>query len=256
MALSYNGWPASRYPGSIGIVRFEPFPGHPFPAGVKGGDVHTIFTYLVKQLDARVEPIEEYRAGDEWGYYYKTSANSNSLSCHASGTAIDYNATQHPNGRRGTWTSSQLRTIRAIQAECSGVVFWLGDASRVPDEMHFEIRASYGAVAAAARKIRGGGVAPATLPKPTPKPEPNRRPVYRIRWFKSTGKPAAAYLCTMFLAEWTQDWWEDTAVWIPNTADLATWKKRGVNEDNTGLNPYPIRPSIHFVGGPYAEAAT
>lgn len=154
MVASYNGWPASRDPDAIGIVPFEPIPGHDFPGGVKGGDVHTIFTYLVRQLNARVEPIEFYPAGDEWGYFFKDSANSPSLlSCHSSGTAVDYNAVRHPNGRRGTWTAVQVREIRKILDELGGVVRWLYDATRTPDEMHFEIKGSAAEVAAVARRI-------------------------------------------------------------------------------------------------------
>lgn len=157
MPSSYNGWPASRVPSSIGInAAWEPIRGHRFPAGIKGGDVETVMTYVVRQLDARAEPIEHYGPGDEWGYNYKASANSpHLLSCHASGTAFDYNAVRHPNGRRGTWTRSQVATIRAIQSEVGGVVRWLGDATRRPDEMHFEIRGTPASVAVVARRLRG-----------------------------------------------------------------------------------------------------
>lgn len=165
MAASYNGWVASPYPSVIGInTSWEPIRGHRFPGGIKRGDVETVMTYLVRQLDARVEPIEYYRPGDEWGWYYKYSANSPYLlSCHASGTGLDYNATRHPNGVRGTWSASQIREIRKIQAECSGVIRWLGDAVRRPDEMHFEIKGTPYDVMLAARRIKG--LAP---PAPTP----------------------------------------------------------------------------------------
>ena len=34
-----------------------------------------------------------------WGYEFRANVNNPSqLSCHASGTAIDYNANRHPNG--------------------------------------------------------------------------------------------------------------------------------------------------------------
>ncbi len=152
MPSSYNGWPASRNPTSIGVVRFEPIRGHDFPAGVKGGDVATVITYLVRQLDARVEPIEEYRPGDEWGYSYRANVNNpNQLSCHASGTAIDYNAVQHPNRVDYTWTRAQAREIHQIvDDELDGVVKWLEGW----DEMHFEIRGTPSQVRAVAAKIR------------------------------------------------------------------------------------------------------
>ncbi len=156
MATSYNSWAASRDAAAIGInTRWEPIPGHKFPGGIKSGPVEDVFTYLVINLDERVERIELYASGDEWGYNYKQSANSPSLlSCHASGTAIDYNATRHPNGVRNTWSSAQIAEIREIQNELSGVIHWLGDAARVPDEQHFEIRGTAAEVQAAADRIR------------------------------------------------------------------------------------------------------
>lgn len=164
MPVSYNGWTASKYPASIGIVHFEPIPGYDFPAGVKGGDVKVIFTYLVQQLNARVERISHYAPGDEWGYHYKYSANTPSkLSNHSSGTAIDYNATRHPNGVRGTWSSAQVAEIRKILNELSGVVRWLYDATRVPDEMHFEIRGTASQVKAVADRLRNKPEEPFTV---------------------------------------------------------------------------------------------
>ncbi len=155
MTASYNGWPASSSPSAIGINQnWEPIRGHKFPQGTKSGDVETVFTYLVRQLDERVEPIEEYAPGDEWGYSYRANVNNPSqLSCHASGTAIDYNATQHPNRVDYTWSREQTRIIhQIINDELDGVVKWLEGW----DEMHFEIRGTTAQVAAVAKKIRGG----------------------------------------------------------------------------------------------------
>lgn len=167
MATSYNGWFASSNPDAIGVnPDWEPIPGHRFPGGIRGGDVEEVFTYLVVQLDARVEPIEHYAPGDEWGYFFKFSANSPSLlSCHSSATAIDYNATRHPNGVRGTWTAQQVAEIREILAELDGVIHWLYDATGTPDEMHFETRASQAQVTAVANKLRWN-----SQPAPTPPP--------------------------------------------------------------------------------------
>ncbi len=154
MPTSYNGWPASRDPAAIGINRKWAPLGVPFPGGVKGGDVETVLTYVVEQLHARVEPIDLPGLKDEWGWHYKPSANSpNLLSCHSSGTAFDYNATRHPNRKRGTFTAAQVKTIHTILDEVGGVVRWLGDA-RTPDEMHFEIKGTPAQVADVARLLR------------------------------------------------------------------------------------------------------
>ena len=133
MATSYNGWPASPDQSAIGVVKFGDAAGFPFPGGVKSGDVWTVLGYVMTQLHERVEPCV---SGWCWGYSYKQNVNNPSqLSCHASGTACDWNAPDHPNGSSGTFTQAQLGTIYAILDEVQGAVDWLEGY----DEMHFEI---------------------------------------------------------------------------------------------------------------------
>jgi len=157
MPSSYNGWTAG--PGwSVKGGQLEPLvvAGEPFSPGVRKGDVATVLRYVAEQLHKRVEPITKGHGADDWGYAYRANVNNPSqLSCHASGTAIDYNAVLHPNGRRGTWTPAQKAEIGRILGEVGGTVRNLAH-----DEMHFEIVGSATAVAAAARKIRGGPPAP------------------------------------------------------------------------------------------------
>jgi hypothetical protein len=196
MATSYNGWPASSSPSAIGIVHFEPVPGHDFPAGIKGGDVKTVFTYLVQQLHKRVEPIVIYPPGDEWGYAYRANVNNPSvLSCHASGTAIDYNATEHPNRVAYTWTREQAREIhQIIDEELNGVIKWLEGY----DEMHFEVRGSASAVAAVAKKIKAMATTPPT-PPPNELPEEEMPAIY-VYW-KDNRKAGTNYTRYMDVSE-------------------------------------------------------
>jgi hypothetical protein len=240
MATSYNGWPASSSPSAIGInANWEPIKGHKFPAGIKSGDVETVMTYVVRQLDARVEPIEEYAGGDEWGYYYKYSANSpDKLSCHSSGTAFDYNATQHPNGKRGTFTSTQVAAIRKIQNECSGVVYWGGDRNTA-DEMHFEIQGSAAAVKAAATKIKAIGTPPEPAPQPKEDDQVDAIAAYRCIYAKrEKSSDADPYMCV-------EGWW------IANSTELEVWRKKGLLEANKQTSPAAIRSSIAMHGGPF-----
>lgn len=156
MAQSYNGWPASPNPKAIGInAGWAPIPGHTLPGGIKAGDVEVVMTYCAQQLQAHVEPID---AGghDDWGYSYRADRNNASaLSCHASGTAFDWNATRHPNGKRGTFTAAQVETINDIcTRQVAGVVKWGGNFHGTPDEMHFEIDADAQQVAAVAARLR------------------------------------------------------------------------------------------------------
>lgn len=158
MVTSYNGWSAATG-WTVGNGKLAPLvvAGEPFSPGVRAGDVHTVLQYVAQQLHNRVEPVYApgFHAADDWGYSYRINRNANNLSCHASGTAIDYNATRHPNGKSGTFTAAQVREIRKILAEV-GVVHWGGDFTGTKDEMHWEIAGTAAQVAAAAAKIRGG----------------------------------------------------------------------------------------------------
>jgi hypothetical protein len=152
MATSQNGWPVYTSGTHSDLVAIPKIVGR-----VRKGDVATVFTYLVDRFDREVEDVDEGR--DEWGYAYrairgKTSGYSN----HASATALDLNAMQHPLGWVNTFTSTQRAALRRILNDLEGVVRWGGDYSGRKDEMHFEINASAKAVARVASKIRGGSL--------------------------------------------------------------------------------------------------
>lgn len=156
MANSYNGWVASPSAAAIGIDTGFSAAGVAFPGGVKSGPVSVVFRYLIERLDAEVEACHP---GWCWGYEYRANVNNPStLSCHASGTAIDYNAPNHGNGTSvgpnggGGWSAAQYRKIQGILQDLEGVVRWLTSN----DPMHFEIGASAAAVALVAAKISGG----------------------------------------------------------------------------------------------------
>lgn len=154
---SYNGWLASKNPADFGGLDNRTIGGtkYKLAPGVRAGDVATVLFYVAEQLNARVEPISEYAAGDDWGYSYRPNTNNPSqLSCHASGTAFDWNATQHPNGKSGTWTPSEKAEILKILAEVNNVVTVLWGY----DEMHFEICKDAAAVKAAAAKVSGKAI--------------------------------------------------------------------------------------------------
>jgi peptidoglycan hydrolase-like protein with peptidoglycan-binding domain len=158
MPTSYNGWPASPNPADFGGLTPLVVAGESFAPGVRSGDVHTVLEYVARQLHERVEPVvrNDWHQADDWGFAYRANRNDpNSLSCHASATAIDYNATRHPNGRRGTFTLSQVAEIRRILAEVDGCVRWGGAFTGVPDEMHFEIIKNAADVERTADRLRG-----------------------------------------------------------------------------------------------------
>jgi hypothetical protein len=149
MATSQNGWSASADKHAIDVDSNFAIAGVKFPGGVRSGDVSTVLGYVAAQFHARVEPL---RDGWCWGYAYRDISGGSSLSNHSAACAIDINAPSHPMGVRGTFNADQVREIKAIVAECHGVVRWGGTYSR-PDEMHFEIVGTPGQVAYAARQL-------------------------------------------------------------------------------------------------------
>lgn len=168
---SQNGWSAILTSG-VGLVNDRWITGK-----VRSGDVATIFDYLGQRFNAEVEAITKAHS---WGWNYRDIRGATSLSNHASGTAVDYNAPAHPLGKSGTFNAAQQAAIRRILADLGGVVRWGGNYAGRKDEMHFEIVGGASAVAALASRIRAGqlvsnqinGVGPvpaaAAAARPTP----------------------------------------------------------------------------------------
>ena len=151
MATSYNGWYASPNLALRPLV----VAGESFVPGIlDNDDVYTVLRYVAEQMHERVEPIvrDDWHQMDDWGFNYRPTTNDNSLSCHASGTAIDYNATRHPFGVWNTFTPAQVNTVHDIIDDLP--IVWGGDYRNTPDDMHFEIMGNAAAVKAAAARIR------------------------------------------------------------------------------------------------------
>ncbi len=132
---SQNGWPASPNEKEIGIKVFK----------IKNAnrkmrlqkDAGVILTAFAAEFHAQVEPIDE-GVFDDWAYAYREVRGSDSdLSNHASGTAIDLNATKHPLGKKNTFTKEQQKIIRELTEKYG--LRWGGDYKTRPDEMHWEI---------------------------------------------------------------------------------------------------------------------
>lgn len=215
MPSSYNGWPASPDPGAIGVVPFYaggtsgPFGSGGWAAGVKAGDVATVFTYLVDQYVATVEPLKTDPDTGQlgygcWAYNYRANVNNPStLSCHASGTALDVNATAHPNGASGTFTSTQVKAIRTILYDLGGAIRWGGDFTGTVDEMHFEVNCSAADLAQVAAWLPSAG--PTPEPEPTPDPE-DEDMIQLVQQAETGWLYAVAPMCFQVVAGDRADW--------------------------------------------------
>lgn len=156
MSNSQNGWPVDK--SGANQDRNPIYGSVKVPNGVLKGDVAVVLRYVAKRYHETVEPL---RGGTCWGWFVKPIEGSASISNHASGTAIDLNADQHPMGVAAskTFSAKEIAACRAIVKACDGAVRWGGDYSGRPDSMHWEVVGSKAATAALAKKIRAA-VAP------------------------------------------------------------------------------------------------
>lgn len=147
MARSQNGYRAN----DRSLIASYSIPGG--RVSVRKGDVATVLVYVAKRFHSEVEKL---KWPGVWGYAERKIRGGSSLSNHASGTALDFNAPAHWLGERNTFSNSQERAIRRILNDCDGVIRWGGDYNGRKDEMHFEINKGTSAVRSLANKIEAG----------------------------------------------------------------------------------------------------
>ena len=135
MLTSHNGWIASKDPNEIGIKSY-PIPGTKLK--IRCADVVApLLVTFAAEFNQHVEPIDGGIL-DDWGYCFRNvRGTTDKLSNHASGTAIDLNATKHPLGASGTFTPMQTVLIQALSKKYG--LKWGGDYKGRKDEMHWEI---------------------------------------------------------------------------------------------------------------------
>ncbi len=138
MILSHNGWPASKNRSAIGIKSFQVGDLNISLACAEA--VAPLLVNFAWDFHRLIEPIDKGQL-DDWGYAFRPIRGTTvHLSNHASGTAIDLNATKHPLGASGTFKKAQERTIRELCRHYG--LRWGGDYEVRKDEMHFEINIS------------------------------------------------------------------------------------------------------------------
>jgi len=147
---SSNGWTASKDAVEIDIISVP----------IKGTKIKVRCAKAVAPLIAGfcaefhelIEPIDEGSL-DDWGYAFRNIRNSpDKLSNHASGTAVDLNATKHPLGKVGTFPPEKVPMIKALAKKYS--LTWGGSENwKRRDEMHFEVAIPPSKIAGALAKI-------------------------------------------------------------------------------------------------------
>lgn len=154
MATSQNGYTAN----DRRLVSSRLVPGTTRKLTVRIGPAGDLLLWVASQFDKLVEDIEQGIL-DDWGYAERPIRGGVELSNHASGTAIDLNATSHPLGTQPTanFSAAEIAGIRAIVARTEGCVRWGGDYTGRKDGMHFEINAPEAACKRVLDKLTAAG---------------------------------------------------------------------------------------------------
>ena len=198
MAVSRNDWDVYTSSSDPNLTPF------PWVTGrVRSGDHYVVLDYVARRFNTEVEKIV---IGHSWGWAYRAVRGYTTVvSEHATGTATDYNAPNHPIGVRNTFSILKRARIRKIVKDCRGAVRWGGEWAR-PDDMHFELIGGNAKIKEVADLIRAGKlpnsgskhtikpVAKDPKPiKPTKKPAGIKRPPQLIVGGKF-GKPTVKSL--------------------------------------------------------------
>jgi hypothetical protein len=138
MPVSQNGWPANN----PALESSQLVPGTLVKITVRKDAAGQLLLEVASAFDRLVQDIDNARGGlDDWGYAQRPIRGGSTLSNHASGTAIDLNATKHPlaTAPSANFTVAQIAQIHRIVAVTGGVVRWGGDYTGRKDGMHFEV---------------------------------------------------------------------------------------------------------------------
>lgn len=152
MATSQNGYSAN----DRSQIKTYNVPGTKAQLPLREGATGELLVELAAWIHKHVESIDAGHPMDDWGYAERPiRGSSTTLSNHASGTAFDFNATQHPLGVTGTWTRKQKRQInRFLRKRMGNVIRWGENYRSRKDGMHFEINEDYDQVIAVLREYR------------------------------------------------------------------------------------------------------
>jgi len=148
LLLSYNGWPASKDQAEIGIKPYL-VPGTLIKLRC-AEKVAPLLVGFAAEFHNLIEPLD-IGANDDWGFAYRDVRGvPGKLSNHASGTAIDLNASRHPLKSINTFEPAKVPMLKALCKKYA--LSWGGEWTR-PDPMHYEINLDAAKVAALITKL-------------------------------------------------------------------------------------------------------
>lgn len=143
MSTSQNGYPVlftNDPDGALPRLRKWVIPGTNRHIYMRDGSTGFLLAHFLLWFHEKVERIDIDKQWDDWGWAVRAIRGQDSgYSNHASGTAFDVNALQHPLGVRGTYTPQEVNMIHRRLKLYRGCIFGGLDYQNRPDEMHFEI---------------------------------------------------------------------------------------------------------------------
>lgn len=121
---------------------------------LRNGSAGFLLCHFLLWYSETIEDLTGSHPQDDWGYAYRAiRGQSSGFSNHASGTAADANATEHPLGVKGTLTPRERERIAARLRAYEGCLRHGAFYSGRVDEMHVEINASLADCERVARKL-------------------------------------------------------------------------------------------------------
>lgn len=151
MPQSQNGYPVLE----SGETKLWEIPGTERTLRLAQGSVGFVLVHFATWFDQEIELLDREKTWDDWGYAVRDIRGSDTISNHASGTAMDLNAVRHPMGvaANKTFTQKQIAAIHRRLRWFSNCIRWGGDYNGRPDPMHFEINRGRDAVRRLAHRL-------------------------------------------------------------------------------------------------------
>lgn len=141
MVNSQNGYPAN----DPSLIHRVVVPGTTVQLAVRKGPAGDLLIEAARRWNLTVEPLQAPDGVlDCWGFAERLIRGSLTMvSNHASGTAIDLRAREHPLGvdESRSFTPAQIVMVHAIVDAAGGCLRWGGDYIGRQDPMHIEINA-------------------------------------------------------------------------------------------------------------------
>jgi hypothetical protein len=141
MAVSQNRWPVLGSQSSRLHSWVIPSRTGAFKIRMRNGSAGFLLAYFALWYSEKIERVFGHVL-DDWGYANRPIRDGVATSNHASGTAMDLNAMQHPLGKVRTGIFSRRTKVDAVHEKLRkmhGVIRWGGDYHNRKDEMHYEI---------------------------------------------------------------------------------------------------------------------